>query len=166
MSDCSADYRKQIDTVLGAMANGLGWEFPVHAVTRVVIEQFKADGLQVLASTTVRTYMLVLRRFFAHLHQNGWIRRNPTLGIKLPKARGRKDHLRRDEIGPVLDAFWALAPDTAPVATALILGGWRRGEVHCLSGIVRYRLAVQFQADTGIRPYYRAAGDANGRPRT
>ena len=129
LAELSTEYRKQINTVLNALGNGLGWDHPVHAITRSEIEQFKADGLTVLAPTTVRSYMLVLRRFFSHLHQEGWIRRNPTTGVKLPKAVGRKDYLRPDEIGPVLNAFWQLAPDMAPIATTFILGGWRRAEI-------------------------------------
>ncbi|MEM9490328.1 MAG: tyrosine-type recombinase/integrase [Myxococcota bacterium] len=127
--DCSPCYRKQMRTALGALAGGLGWDHPVQAITNDHISQFKQQGLTVLAPSTVRSYMLVLRRFFAHLHQEGWIRHNPTLRIKLPNARARKDHVRPEEVGRLLDAFWQVAPDVAPIATTLILGGWRKGEI-------------------------------------
>jgi integrase len=129
LTECSDDYKKQIGTSLGALANGLGWDRPVPQISAQDIESYKEDGLFTLAPTTVRSYMLVLRRFFAYLHQEGWIRRNPTVRIKLPRAGRRRDHLRPEEVGRVLEMFWQVSPTIAPIATALILGGWRKGEI-------------------------------------
>ncbi len=125
----SGSYRKQIRTALHALADGVGWDCPVQGVAVRDIRQFCADGLDVLAPTTVRSYMLVLRRFFGYLLDDGWIRRNPTVKVPLPKAVGRRDHLRPEEVGPVLDAFWQISPSVAPIATTLALGGWRKGEI-------------------------------------
>lgn len=125
----SANYRKQLRTALSALGEGLGWDREVHAITAQEIAQFKEDGLSALSPASVRSYMLVLRRFFAYLHQEGWIRRNPTVKVKLPAATRRKDCLRPEEVRPVLDAFWRVAPALAPIATACVLGGWRKGEI-------------------------------------
>jgi hypothetical protein len=37
----------------------------------------RARGLAVLSPATVRSYLLVLQRFFAYLLREGWIRRDP-----------------------------------------------------------------------------------------
>ena len=125
----SINYKKQIQTALTALANGVGWERPVPLISSADIQQFKEDGIQSISESSVRSYMLVLRRFFAFLHQEGWIRRNPTHKVRLPRAKARKDCLRPGEVGPVLDVFWQMCPDIAAIATALILGGWRKGEI-------------------------------------
>jgi integrase len=125
----STNYRKQIGTATKALAEQVGWEHPVHLIAPADLLRFREDALAKLAPPTVRSYMLVLRRFFAFLHQEGWIRRNPAHKIRLPAPKGRKDHLRPHEVGPVLDAFWRVCPQIAPIATALVLGGWRKGEI-------------------------------------
>lgn len=129
LSDRSRDYRKQLNTTLNALGQIVGWKRPVQLIGQAEICQFKEDGLAVRSSATVRSYMLVLRRFFGYLLDGGWIRKDPTRRVRLPRAVGRKDHLRPGEVGPVLDAFWQLAPEIAPIATTLSLGGWRKGEI-------------------------------------
>ena len=129
LSDRSRDYRKQIKTSLNLLGELVGWDRPVQLIGMAEICQFKEDGLALRSSSTVRSYMLVLRRFFGHLLDEGWIRKDPTRRVKLPRAVGRKDHLRPAEVGPVLDAFWRISPEIAPIATTLVLGGWRKGEI-------------------------------------
>ena len=128
-TDYSNNYTKQIYTAVNNLANGVGWDRPVPLISSQDIEQYRADGLATIEATSVRSYMLVLRRLFAFLHQEGWIRRNPTIKVRLPKAKARRDCLRPAEVGLVLDTFWKVAPDIAPIATTLILGGWRKGEI-------------------------------------
>ena len=125
----SDDNKKQIATAIKALANGVGWDRPLPLITGDDIAQYKQDGLTTLAPTSVRSYMLVLRRFFKYLRQEGWIRLEPTARVKLPKARARRDCLRPHEVGPVLDLFWQMAPQIAPIATTFVLGGWRKGEI-------------------------------------
>lgn len=128
-STCSDNYKKQIATAIKALANGVGWERSLPSITVDDITQYKEDGLTTLAATSVRSYMLVLRRFFKYLQQEGWIRLEPTARVKLPKAKARRDCLRPNEVGRVLDLFWRLAPQIAPIATTFVLGGWRKGEI-------------------------------------
>jgi integrase len=125
----SANYRKQIRTTLQALMEGLGREKQVTTIQTEDVLQFRDDGLEALAVSSVRTYMLVLRNFFQFLAGEGWIRTDPSSGVKLPGAKAKKDFLRPEEIPPVLQAFWRLSADVAPIATALIFGGWRKGEI-------------------------------------
>ncbi len=125
----SIDYRRQIDNAINPLARGVGWNRPVPEISSQDLEQYKADGLASRSSATMRSYMMVLRRFFNFLHQEGWIRRNPMFKIKLPKARARKDCLRPTEVSRVLDIFWDVAPAIAPIAATLALSGMRKGEV-------------------------------------
>lgn len=125
----SAHYRKQIGTALNELAEGVGWERPITSITPEEITVYREHGLTTLSSASVRSYMLVVRRFFAYLHEEGWIRRNPTRKVKLPVAKKGRDHLRPEEVGPVLSVFWDKEPQIAPIATALVLGGWRKGEI-------------------------------------
>lgn len=128
-ANVSAHYRKQIGTAINTFLDGFGREQSVTTVTTRDVEQYKQDGLVYLSSSTVRSYMLVLRGLFTYLHDEGWIRRNPAKKVKLPPAKQALDHLRPDEVPIVLEACWQLAPVEAPVITALILGGWRKGEI-------------------------------------
>ncbi len=125
----SANYIKQAKSAIAAVAEGLGWDIEVTSITRDTMTQFRDDGLATLADSTVRSYMLVLRRFFSWLQEEGWIRHDPTRKVRLPKAEGRKDFLREEEVGPVLWVFEKKYPLLAPIATALVLGGWRKGEI-------------------------------------
>ena len=148
----SVNYRKQIATSLSALAAGLGWDRPVQEISPGELVQFKEDGLTVLSRTTVRSYMLVLRRFFNYLHDEGWIRHSPAAKVKLPKATARKDHLRPAEVGPVLDAFWRIAPELGAIPTVIALGGWRKGEVINLRRpdvnlVERWTYVLDFEGD-------------------
>lgn len=127
--EASNDYRKQMKTALNAFAEGFGWDRSVTLIGQSDIARYKEEGLVVLSPTTVRSYMLVLRQFIRYLHDEGWIRRNPARKVKLPKARKGRDHLRPEEVGPFLQAFWERDPAVAPMVTALVLGGWRKGEI-------------------------------------
>lgn len=120
---------KQMNTSLKALASGIGWDCPIQRISATDIIRYRDDGLVTLASSSVRSYMLVLRRFFAFLHDEGWIRRNPAKKVKLPPAKKGRDHLRPDEVGMVLDACWQTEPFVAPILTTFVLGGWRKGEL-------------------------------------
>lgn len=129
LNGCSAEYRKQIDTALSAFADGVGWEQQVHLIAKQDINDFRNDGLTARSPATVRSYMLVLRRLFGWLHEEGWIRSNPTRKVTLPAPVKRRDCLRPEEVGPVLSSLWASWPDIAPIVTTTVLGGWRKGEI-------------------------------------
>lgn len=129
LNGCSANYRKQVGTALKALAAGVGWGQQVHLIGKQDIKDFRRDGLNSRSPATVRSYMLVLRRFFGWLHDEGWIRRNPTRKITLPNRVEKKDCLFPTEVGPVLDVFWEKWPQLAPITTTFMLGGWRKGEV-------------------------------------
>ena len=128
-ADKSDNYAKQIATALSALEEGFGPRASVQSITREDIEDFKADGLAHLSSATTRSYLIVVRQFFRWLLRSGWTRNDPTEGVRLPTANARTDHLRPDEVLPLLQAFRSHAPDVAPIATALVLGGWRKGEI-------------------------------------
>jgi integrase len=125
----SPDYRKQLRAALQAFKDGLGGDTPVQVIARSDFEQFREDGLLALSSASVRSYLLVLRRFFAYLVEEGWIRISPAVKIKLPIATPRVDHLQPHEVLKVLEAFRTEAPALYPIAAALMLGGWRKGEI-------------------------------------
>lgn len=149
---CSDNYTKQINTALRAFGDGFGWDRSVTQVTPRDIHDFKEDGLLNRSTTTVRSYMLVLRRFFGHLHEEGWIRRNPAKKVKLPPARKGRDFLRPDEIVPVLQRFWETEVEIAPIITTFILGGWRKGELVNLRRpdvmlAERWAYVVEFEGD-------------------
>lgn len=151
-ADCSKDYRKQINTALNAFGDGFGWSRCVTLITAADIAQFKDEGLASISSTSVRSYMSVLRRFLNYLCDEGWIRHNPSRRIKLPKGEKGRDHLRPHEVGPFLNAFWQYDPRVAPIATALVLGGWRKGEIvnlrrHDMDLEMRWAYVLDFEGD-------------------
>lgn len=121
--------QKQARTALRALAKGIGWDRQVHVIGIEDLRDFRDDGLAVLASATVRSYMGVLRRFFSFLVSEGWIRQNPTARIPLPRATARPVHLSRKEAGHYLSILWTELPTVAPIATIMVLGGLRKGEV-------------------------------------
>lgn len=125
----SKHYQKQLRTALNTLAGGFGWDTCVTLLSARDITQYREEGLLSLSPSTVRSYMVGIRQFTKYLAEEGWIRRDPALKVKLPAARKGHDHLRPDEVGKVLQAFWVHAPDHAAIATALILGGWRKGEI-------------------------------------
>jgi len=130
MEHHSGNYKKQIRTALAALCNGLGEDCQVQTITRDVIIEFRDEGLKSGRSpTTVRSYLIVLRQFFNWLEAGGWIRQDPTYKLKFPAARARKDCLWPSEVRPVLEAFERIAPPIAPIAAAILLGGWRKGEI-------------------------------------
>ena len=126
---CSVNYQKQLRTSVSALAAGIGWDTSVTLLSARHLAQYKADGLQTLSPSTVRSYMVAIRQFTRFMVEEGWIRRDPALKVKLPPARRGRDHLRPEEVGPVLQGFWEHARDYAALVTALVLGGWRKGEL-------------------------------------
>jgi integrase len=114
---------------VAALAEGLGWDTQIHLISEEDVRDFRDDGAAVLSPATVRSYMAVLRRFFAFLMNEGWIRRNPSARVKLPASSPRREHLTRIEAARFLASAWELLPDLAPIATTLVLGGLRKGEV-------------------------------------
>lgn len=114
---------------MSALATGVGWDVEVPLIAKRDLEVFKAEGLEVRSSHTVRDYLIVLRRFFAWLHQNGWIRRNPTVGVALPPAVERQTFIAPELVEPVLKACWELVPGVAPMLACYMLGGWRKAEI-------------------------------------
>lgn len=127
--NASDNYRRQLNTSLNAFADGFGWDRCVTLISPRDINRYKEDGLAVLSSTSVRSYMINVRHFIRYLHDEGWIRRNPARKIKLPPAKKGRDHLRPEEVGPFLQTFWECDRGIAPIITMLALGGWRKGEV-------------------------------------
>jgi integrase/recombinase XerD len=128
--DSHSEYAKQINSAMSALATGVDWDRQVHLIGQQDIENFRDDGLDARASTTIRSYMLVHRRFFRWIHEKGWVRHNPTVGVELPKAEARADCLYPNEVESVLAACWNhLSPTDAEVITALVLTGLRKGEL-------------------------------------
>lgn len=126
----SKNWQSQLRTALYPLRDGLGPDMDVTLVTRDDVQQYLDDGMEARSSSTMRSYMLVVRCFFNWLEEEGWIRVNPARRIKLPQATFRQaDFLLPDQVGPVLDACWRLRPEFAPIATAMVLGSFRKGEV-------------------------------------
>jgi integrase len=150
INNVSDNYQKQVKTAINCLAEGLGWDAQVQTVARQDIIDFREDGLEVRSPSTVRSYMLVLRRLFAFLLDDGWIRRNPTRKVALPKATGREDLLWPEQVGPFLDCCWELlSPYDAAFFSLLALGGLRKG-----AGINQRREHVDLEARwTDVVPF-------------
>ncbi|ACY15297.1 tyrosine-type recombinase/integrase [Haliangium ochraceum] len=126
----SGNWRSQIRKALYPLRDGLGGETIITEVSRDDLQQYLDEGLETNAPTTMRSYMTVVRCFFNWLEEEGWIRFNPSRRIKLPKAEQRRgDFLMPEQVGPMLDACFRVRPDFAPMAMAVVLGSFRKGEL-------------------------------------
>jgi integrase len=149
----SDDWRSQIRTALNPLCEGLGADTEITLVTKEDIQQYLDDGLTSRSPTTMRSYMLVVRCMFNWLEDEGWIRINPARRIKLPKAKTRfADCLMPDQVRPVLKACFEVQPDFGPVAMAIALGSFRKGEIVNLrrAGVdlaTRWAQVTDFEGD-------------------
>jgi len=155
----SKDYRKQVDTALNTFAAGLGWDKQVHQVTEDDLIEYREEGLELRASSTVRSYLQVLRRFFAWLCKKGWIRHNPAQDVDLPPQEPRKVHIPPDKVELVLRRCWAMfSGQEAAIFTTFVLGGPRRGELvhlrHDLTDLeARWSEIRPFDGDEVAEPW-------------
>lgn len=117
------------------------------------IREYLEDGLASRSAATMRSYLIVVRCFFRWLEDEGWVRFNPAQKVKLPRAGGRLgDYLRPEEVARFLAACRAVCPEFAPIATAIVLGSFRKGEVVSLRRRDldlerRWALVVEFAGD-------------------
>lgn len=103
----------------------------LSAITRLDLQDF-ADRLlaEGLDPSTVRNHLMPLRAIYRRALNRGEVAINPTAGLELPAARGRRDRVADPEEARQLLAALALH-DRAIWATA-IYAGLRRGELLAL----------------------------------
>ena len=101
---------KSLDNRGCRLARALPADAELGAVTRRAVEQRLQDSRQGRAVDTVRSYLAEARQFFGWCIEQGWIRANPSDGIKIPgRKRKGKPQLRRDEARKI----WVLARQLA-----------------------------------------------------
>ena len=151
--ELSTSWQEQIRKVLALLEGQVGSETEVTKVSREDVEQFLADGLVTRAPTTMRSYMAVVRCLFNWLEEEGWIRMNPARRVKLPKGTQRRgDCLMPGQAGAVLAACFRVQPVFGVIATAIVLGSFRKGEVVNLwrdemDLVNRWALVTDFEGD-------------------
>src|SRR5262249_24001510 len=83
-------------------------------------------GVPIKANRTVA----LLRSMFAQAIRWGWLKENPTKGIKFNRENRRERYLKPDELVRLLEALAAYHnQEAANVIRLLLLTGARRGEV-------------------------------------
>jgi len=126
----SKNWQAQIRKALEPLAEGLGQTTDVTEIRREDIREYLEDGLLSRSPTTMRSYLIVVRCFFRWLEGKGWVRFSPAQNVWLPRA-GRRlgDFLRPEEVGRFLAACRTECSEFAPIATAIVLGSFRKGEI-------------------------------------
>jgi integrase len=93
-----------------------------------VADRLLADGLD---ASTVRNHLMPVRTAFRWALVRGLAHSNPTSGLELPAARGRRDRIASPEEATKLIAALPRVDDRALWGCALF-GGLRRGEIRAL----------------------------------
>ena len=103
----------------------------LSAITRHHLQDL-ADAITVrgVAPSTVRNAMLPLRAIYRDAKHRDLVATNPTVGLLLPAARGRRERTTRPEEATHL--LEALPRDDQAVWATAMYGGLRRGELLAL----------------------------------
>jgi integrase len=98
-----------------------------RASVQDLVDELVASGL---SPSTVRNAVLPLRAIYRRALARSEVLVNPTLGLSLPAARGRRDRIAHPaEAKALLDA---LPPEDRPVWATALYAGLRRGEIRGL----------------------------------
>ena len=100
-------------------------------VGRVDLQDFAdrmlAEGLD---PSTIKNTIMPLRAIYRRALNRGEVSLNPTTGLELPAARGRRDRVAAPEEARQLIA--ALPPDDRAIWATALYAGLRRGELMAL----------------------------------
>ena len=103
----------------------------LSAITRVDLQDF-ADRLlaEGLDPSTIRNTLMPLRAIYRRALNRGEVAMNPTTGLELPAARGRRDRVADPEEARQLIA--AVPPEDRAIWATALYAGLRRGELMAL----------------------------------
>jgi integrase len=103
----------------------------LSAITRVDLQDL-ADRMlgEDLDGSTIRNTLMPVRAIFRRALSRGEVGVNPTTGLELPAARGRRDRVADPEEAGELVA--ALPPDDRAIWATALFAGLRRGELMAL----------------------------------
>jgi len=113
-------------SIRGFLGDGmLIGKITLNRLEEYVHKRYKKDGL---SEATVSIEIRTLRRFFNHLIEHGYLRQNPTNGLKGPKkTNNKKRPLTIEEIHKLLDVIDS--PDYKDLVSTYINTGARRAEL-------------------------------------
>jgi integrase len=153
-----ASYRGTVDARL---VPALG-HLPLSAITVPVLNRYVADLLaDGLSPSTVRNVLMPLRVAFREAVAVGDVRVNPTLGLRLPASRGRRDRVAApEEAEALLDA---LPEGDRPVWAGALYAGLRRGELLALRHQDVDREAGTIRVARSYDPRTRSFGEPKSR---
>jgi integrase len=119
----AATFRLRIDPALG--------ESKLAALTRRQIQDW-VDGMigDGCAPSTVSTTLAPLRNLYARAMERDEVTVNPTIGVRLPAVRGRRERIATpEECEKLLEA---LPEEDRVIWATMMYAGLRRGEVQAL----------------------------------
>ena len=92
-----------------------------------LVDRLLGEGLD---PSTIRNTLMPLRVIYRRAIARGEVAVNPTTGLELPAAKGRRDRIASPKEAVALLA--ALAPEDRPVWATALYAGLRRGELMAL----------------------------------
>lgn len=97
----------------------------LNKLEEYVLKRYKKDGL---SEATISIEIRVLRRFFNHLIEHGYLRQNPTKGLKGPKmSNSKKRPLTIEEVHKLMEVIDS--QDYKDLVSTYINTGARRSEL-------------------------------------